>query len=1100
MNTPRKFNVRLSLCLIFAGLISIAEAAVPPIPEGIFALGFLQDQILNDTRIVGVTVMDQWGDIEGTQGVYDWSSMDSTLAQAEAHGKKVLLRIVSGGVNVPDWLLANPNVQTFSFIDTNPYHSTYGQELTIPVFWDPIFLAKKTALIQAAGAHFSAHSSIQVVTCSFANATTGDWNIPDGTEDIANWVTAGYTTPLMVNAGQTVIDATMAAFPNQNVALSIGSGLSGLGLGLDPTSNYLAATIVDYATTTYGRFITEKNALAANTGAPAFGISLGNWQVLFDHCPNVAAQMLSAVSGDTTYRMNGGIPGDPATILLNAVTIGALYGTQFQEIYAADLLDPVMSSIITYANILLTVTPPPPAGPTNLNGTSSDSSSVDLTWADNATNELGYRIESKIGATGTYGLVTTLGPNTTLDNIPMLLEGTQYYFRLQAVDAGGFSTYSNEKSVTTALTSPASLTAQALSSSQVLLNWADRSASETGFRIERSPVTNTNYTEIAIVGANTTSFTDSGLSEATKYYYRVRAYNANITSGYSSEQPVTTLYNIPRAPSGLTITSLLTNRISLSWTDNSGDESGFKIQRKTGVSGTYADFGTTFANATSYNDATVVDGTVYYYRVSATNVAGDSTFSNEVNGITPLANPTSATATAVSSSQINLTWVDNSASETGYKIERKTTSTGTYAQIGQVGANVQSYQDTNGLAPNTRYYYRVRATNGTIDSGYSNAPFATTFQVAPAAPSGLTITSVLSNRVSLSWTDNSNNETGFKIQRKTGVSGTYADIGTTGANATSYNDTTVMDGTLYYYQVCATNATGDSAFSNQASGTTALANPTSATATAISSSQINLTWVDNSASETGYKIERKTTSTGTYAQIDQVSANVQSYHDTNGLAPNTKYYYRIRATNGTIDSGYSNAPFATTFQVAPAAPSGLTITSVLSNRVSLSWTDNSNNETGFKIQRKTGVSGTYADIGTTGANATSYNDTTVIDGTLYYYQVCATNATGDSGFSNQTSGTTALANPTSATATAVSSSQINLTWVDNSASETGYKIERKTTSTGTYAQIDQVSANVQSYHDTNGLAPNTKYYYRIRATNGPIDSTYSNEPFAVTFR
>ena len=68
------------------------------------------------------------------------------------------------------------------------------------------------------------------------------WNIPDATEDIANWVATGYTTALMVNAGQTVIDATMAAFPNQNVALSIGSGLS--GLDLDPTSNYLAATSV----------------------------------------------------------------------------------------------------------------------------------------------------------------------------------------------------------------------------------------------------------------------------------------------------------------------------------------------------------------------------------------------------------------------------------------------------------------------------------------------------------------------------------------------------------------------------------------------------------------------------------------------------------------------------------------------------------------------------------------------------------------------------------------------------------------------------------------------------------------------------------------
>src|SRR4029077_11364821 len=133
-----------------------------------------------------------------------------------------------------------------------------------------------------------------------------------------------------------------------------------------------------------------------------------------------------------------------------------------------------------------------------------------------------------------------------------------------------------------------------------------------------------------------------------------------------------------------------------------------------------------------------------------------------------------------------------------------------------------------------------------------------------------------SNKVSLSWTDNSNNETGFKVQRKQGVTGTYATIITTGPNVTAYNDSAVTDGTLYYYRVSATNATGDSAFSNEASCTTPLAIPTSATATAVSSSQINLTWLDNSSSETGYKIERKKTATGTFAQIAQVGANVQS--------------------------------------------------------------------------------------------------------------------------------------------------------------------------------------------------------------------------------
>jgi hypothetical protein len=283
--------------------------------------------------------------------------------------------------------------------------------------------------------------------------------------------------------------------------------------------------------------------------------------------------------------------------------------------------------------------------------------------------------------------------------------------------------------VTTVLISPSSLTTTALSSSQVFLNWTDNSATESGYRIERSPITDTNYTQIATVGANTTSFTNSGLSEATKYWYRVRDYNTYTTSAYSGEKSVTTLYNIPAAPSGLTITSLQTNKVSFSWTDNSGDETGFKIQRKQGATGRYTTIKTTGANVTTYtdNDTALRDGTLYYYRVSATNPAGDSAFSNEVSGTTPLAKPTSATATAVSSSRINLTWIDNSSSETGYKIERKRTISGTYAQIAQVGANVQSYSDTNGLAPGTRYYYRVRATNGTINSDYSNQPSAVTF-------------------------------------------------------------------------------------------------------------------------------------------------------------------------------------------------------------------------------------------------------------------------------------------------------------------------------------------------------------------------------------
>lgn len=65
----------------------------------------------------------------------------------------------------------------------------------------------------------------------------------------------------------------------------------------------------------------------------------------------------------------------------------------------------------------------------------------------------------------------------------------------------------------------------------------------------------------------------------------------------------------------------------------------------------------------------------------------------------------------------------------------------------------------------------------------------------PVSPSGLTAAAISSSQINLSWTDNSNNETGFKIERKTGVGGTYLQIATTGANIATYSDTGLTAGT-----------------------------------------------------------------------------------------------------------------------------------------------------------------------------------------------------------------------------------------------------------------------------------------------------------------
>jgi titin len=434
---------------------------------------------------------------------------------------------------------------------------------------------------------------------------------------------------------------------------------------------------------------------------------------------------------------------------------------------------------------------------------------------------------------------------------------------------------------------------------------------ETGYKIEQSAVDNLHYQEIGVTAANATSFSATGLSEGTKYYYRVRAYNAIATSAYSSEKNATTFSNLPAAPSGLTITSITSATVSLAWTDNANNETGFKVQRKQGATGIYTQIATPGANVTTFtdNDPALLDGTQYYYKVCATNSAGDSAFSNEVNGITTLKSPTAFTATAVSSSQINLAWTDNSLAESGYRIERSLVDDLHFNEIYVTGPNATAYSDT-GLSENTRYYYRVRAYNAIAISAYCTEKNATTFSNLPAPPSGLTITSITSSTVSLAWTDNANNETGFKVQRKQGVGGTYTQIATPGANVTTFtdNDPALLDGTQYYYKVCATNSAGDSPFSNEVNGITPLRAPTSLTATIVSRTQVNLTWTDNSRTETAYLIERKATSGGNYSQIGSVGMNVNSYTDTYNFASGITYYYQVRATNGTIYSAYSNQP------------------------------------------------------------------------------------------------------------------------------------------------------------------------------------------------
>jgi titin len=640
-------------------------------------------------------------------------------------------------------------------------------------------------------------------------------------------------------------------------------------------------------------------------------------------------------------------------------------------------------------------------------------SQINLTWTDRSDQEYGFIVERKTSSGG-FSEIASLEPDTTAFADTGLLSGVTYSYRVKAYYSEGESGYSNVVSLSAGEAvpeAPGGLTAKVVTPSRIDLTWTDRSHNEKGFKIERK-TSGGFYSQIAVVGANATTYTSSGLGAGTRYEYRVCAYNDAGDSGYSNEAGAVTGEAMPDAPGGLTSKAVTSSRIDLTWTDRSDNEKGFKIERKTS-GGFYSQIAVVGANATTYTSSGLDAGTRYDYRVRAYNDAGDSAYSNEAGAVTGEdttvpSKPVDLEAVSTSTSKIKLTWEDRSDNEDGFKIERKK-SGGSYSQITTVGRSVTSYTDS-GLADDTRYYYRIRAYNGAGNSAYSNEVSAVTGEdtTVPSKPVDLEAVSTSTSKIKLTWEDRSDDEDGFKIERKKS-GGSYSQITTVGRSVTSYTDSGLADDTRYYYRIRAYNGAGNSAYSNEVSAvtgddTTVPSKPVDLEAVSTTTSKIKLTWEDRSDDEDGFKIERKK-SGGIYSQITTVGRSVTSYTDS-GLADDTRYYYRIRAYNDAGNSAYSNEVSAVTGEdnTVPSKPVDLEAVSTTTSKIKLTWEDRSDNEDGFKIERKKS-GGIYSQIATVGRSVTSYTDSGLADDTRYYYRIRAYNGAGNSAYSNEASTT-----------------------------------------------------------------------------------------------
>jgi fibronectin type 3 domain-containing protein len=282
----------------------------------------------------------------------------------------------------------------------------------------------------------------------------------------------------------------------------------------------------------------------------------------------------------------------------------------------------------------------------------------------------------------------------------------------------------------------------------------------------------------------------------------------NVTASPTAAQPPPAA-SIPTAPANLSATPG-NAQVNLTWTMSSGAMS-YRVKRAMTASGPYGISAT--ASSTSYTDASLANGTRYYYVVSAVDSAGESANSSPVAALPAappavLAAPTGL-ATKAGNAQVSLQW-NISSGASSYHVKRATTSGGTYTQM--AAPTAASYVDS-GAANGTAYYYVVSALDSAGESANSapvSAVPAAPIQIPPV-PTGVSAAAG-SAQVTLSWSASSS-ATSYHLNRATVSGGPYTQVAA--PTSTSYTDSLLTNGTRYYYVVSALDSAGESANSSE---------------------------------------------------------------------------------------------------------------------------------------------------------------------------------------------------------------------------------------------------------------------------------------------
>lgn len=746
-----------------------------------------------------------------------------------------------------------------------------------------------------------------------------------------------------------------------------------------------------------------------------------------------------------------------------------------------------------------------------------------------------------------------------------------------------------------------SVSAIAMSNSSIQLDWNDNPSpayNETGFEVYRSTSTGTGYKLVAITGADILSYLDQGLAANTKYYYIIRAVNATGASAVSSEVNATTLFDVnpPTAPSNLVATMTTRSSVSLQW-DASTDDVGV-VKYEIYVNGVkkYVTTGTTF----TVNSLTAL--TTYSFFVKALDAKGNvSPPSNQISAtaalrglnykyyegswdvlpdfanLTPLATgirPNVDITPRLRNDEFGFLWE-------GYiKIPANGTYTfetysddGSRLYLGDYSFSATPLVNNDGLHGSqyasgskslTAGIYKISITFfekgggeemkvfwGCAAAGIPartqipNSAFVDDVTISPsllpAKPSNFTVTASAYNRVNLSWTDNSNNESAFEISRSNSFLGVYNTIGAVDANGTTFIDSVNLDPlTKYYYRLKAVNQYGASEVVAIQSAGWSFDNDLND----ASGNNRNLTGAGSPSYNSGDKKE------GTHS----ISFNGSSQYlnlpfGGNGIYPNNAYTSRtigvwikpsaaaisgsnkfvyelggsddgiaLRFNSGSLQAGIASGNSRATAVVnnitsnADWVSGGWNHVAVVYdvNRLRLFVNGVLKTTTNLSFSSVTTTSNASRIAGSTGSNAfnssqTSTNYTGLMDdfeifeeplGAAQVLALMNQSYTADTTFALPA----IPAAPTNLQSTGQTTTTVALQFNDNSSNETQFELYRSALNINNYrllATINGGAGATKTYTDSN-LFANTNYYYKVRAKGIGGNSAYTPDVLVRT--